>query len=46
MELRWHNNMKSMRKKKSQTVVKETEPKDKAKGSIEGGGKKLLESHI
>ena len=33
-----------MRRKKSQTVVKDTEPKDKAKGSIEGGGKKLLRS--
>jgi hypothetical protein len=28
----------------SQTVVKDTEPKDKAKGSTEGGGKKLLKS--
>ena len=38
MELMWHNNMKTIRRKKSQTVVKDIEPKDKAKGSIEGGG--------
>ena len=37
-------NMKTMRRKKSQTVVKDTEPKDKSKGSIEGGKKKLLRS--
>ena len=36
--------MKTMRRKKSQTVVKDIEPKDKAKGSIEGGGKKLPRS--
>jgi hypothetical protein len=36
--------MKTMRRKKSQTVIKDTEPKDKAKGPIEGGGKKLLKS--
>jgi hypothetical protein len=35
-----------MRRKKSQIVVKDTEPKDKAKGSIDGGGKKNLRSHI
>ena len=29
-----------MRRKKSQTVVKDTEPKDQAKGFTEGGGKK------
>jgi ATP/ADP translocase len=47
MELRRHNNIKTMRRKKSQTVVKDTEPKDKAKGSINGGGKKMLRSpHI
>ena len=40
MELKWHNNMKTMRRKKSQTVVKDIEPEDKAKCSIEGGGKK------
>jgi hypothetical protein len=33
-----------MRRKRSQTVVKDVEPKDKAKCSIEGGGKKLLMS--
>ena len=44
MELRKHNNMKTIRRKKSQTVVKDIEPKDKAKGSIEGGIKKLLRS--
>jgi hypothetical protein len=38
--------MKTMRRKKSQAMVKDIEPKDKAKGSIEGGGKKLLRSHI
>ena len=39
--------MKTMRRKKSQTVVKDTEPKDKAKGSVEGGKKKILRSpHI
>ena len=38
--------MKTMRRKKSQTVVKDTEPKHKVKGSTEGGGKKLLKSHI
>ena len=36
----------TLRRKKSQTVVKDTEPKDQAKGSTEGGGKKLLRSHI
>ena len=47
MELRRHNNMKTVRRKKSQIVVKDTEPKDKAKGFIEGGEKKLLRSpHI
>ena len=40
MELKRHNNMKTMRRKKSQTVVKDTKPKDKAKDSTEGGGKK------
>jgi hypothetical protein len=33
-----------MRRKKSQTVVKDTEPKDQAKGSTKGGKKKLLRS--
>ena len=32
--------MKTMRRKKSQTMVKDTKPKDYAQGSIEGGGKK------
>ena len=44
MELKRHNNMKTMRKKKSQNVVKDIEPKYKAKGSTEGGEKKLLRS--
>ena len=44
MELKQHNNMKTMRRKKSQTVVKDTEPKDKAKVSTKGGKKKLLRS--
>ena len=44
MELKQHNNMKTMRIKKSQTMVKYIEPKDKAKGSIEGRGKKILRS--
>ena len=39
-------NMKTLRRKKSQTVVKDTEPKDSTKGSIEGGEKKLLRFHI
>ena len=38
--------MKTMKMKKSHTVVKDTKPKDKAKGSTKGGGKKLLSSHI
>ena len=42
MELIRHNNMNSMRRKKSQTVVKDIEPKGKVKGSIEGGKKKIL----
>ena len=46
MELKWHNNMKTMRRKTSQTVVKDIEPEDKAKGSTEGGRKKLLRSYI
>ena len=36
----------TLRRKKSQIVVKDIEPKDWAKGSIEGGRKKLLRSHI
>ena len=44
MELKRHNNMKTMIRKKSQTMVKDTKPKYKDKGSIEGGGKKLLRS--
>ena len=44
MELIRQNNMKTMRRKKSQTMVKDTEPKDKAKGSTDDGGKKLLRS--
>ena len=46
MELKWHKIWKPWEEKKSQTVVKDTEPKDKAKGSIKGGEKKLLMSHI
>ena len=30
----------TMRRKKSQTIVKDIEPKDQDKGSIEGGRKK------
>ena len=41
--IRYENHEK---KKKLQTVVKDTEPKDQAKGTIEGGEKKLLRSHI
>ena len=44
MELKWNNNMKTMTRKKSQTVVKDIEPKDTAKGSTKGGRKKLLRS--
>ena len=40
MELGRHNNMKTIRRKKPQTMVKDTKPKDKVKGSIEGGKKK------
>ena len=36
--------MKTMRRKKSQVVVKDIEQKDKAEGSTEGGRKKLLRS--
>ena len=36
MELKWHNNMKTMRRKKSQTMIKDTESKDKAKGYVDG----------
>ena len=39
IELKRHNNMKTMKRKKSQTVVKNTEPKGNAKGFIEGGRK-------
>ena len=34
--------MKTMRRKKAQTMVKDTKLEDKHKGSTEGGGKKLL----
>ena len=44
MELRRHNNRKTMRRKKSQTMVNDTEPKDKVKASTEGDEKKLLRS--
>ena len=40
MELKGNNNMKTMRRKKSQTVFKDTKPKEKDKGSIEGDIKK------
>ena len=48
MELRRHNNVKTIQKKKknSKTVVTDTKPKDKAKGSIEGGEKKILRPHM
>ena len=51
IKIKWNGtqsaqNMKTMRRKKSQTMVKDTEPKDQAKGSTKGGGKKLLRSHI
>ena len=36
--------METMRRKKSPIVVKDTEPKDKAKGSREGGAKQILMS--
>ena len=35
-----------MRRKKSQTAVKDIEPKDKAKGSTKGGRKKILRPDI
>ena len=36
----------TIRRKKSKTIVKDIEPKEYDKGSIEGGGKKILRSHI
>jgi hypothetical protein len=42
----WHKNMKTMKRKKSQTIVKDTQPKDWDKGSTEDGGKKLIKSHL
>ena len=44
MELKCRNNMKTMRRKMSQIVVKDIGPKYKAKGSIKGSRKKLLRS--
>ena len=41
MEVKRHNNMKTVRRKMSQTMVKDTKPKDKAKGSTEAGKKKM-----
>jgi hypothetical protein len=38
--------MKTMRRKKSQTVVKDTKPKDKAQGSTKGGEKNFSGPHI
>ena len=38
--------MKTIKRKKSQSVVKDTEPKDKAQGSTEDGREKILSSHI
>ena len=38
--------MKILRRKKLQTVVKDTKPKDMAKGSTKGGKKKLLRFHM
>ena len=49
LEMKWNSigiSYETMRRKKSQTVVKDTELRDKAKGSIEGGRKKVLRSHI
>ena len=40
MELIRHNNMKTMRRKSQKLWSKDIEPKDKAKGSTKGGGKK------
>ena len=44
MELKKHNNMETMRRKKSQIVVKDTKPKDKAKVSTKASKKELLKS--
>ena len=44
MELRRHNNIKTMGRKMSQTVVKDTKTKDKAKAPWRGAEKKLLRS--
>ena len=46
MELNQNNNMKTMRIKKSQTVVKDTKPKDKVKGSTKGGRKNFSGPHV
>ena len=46
MELKRHNNMKTMRRKKSQIVVEDTKPKDQAKGSTKGGRKNFSGPHI
>ena len=45
MELKGHKILKPREEKKSQTVVKDPKPKDKAEGSIEGGQKNFLGSH-
>ena len=48
--MKWNSNdikYKNHEKKKvRKTVVKDTKPKDKAKGTIEGCKKKLIRSHI
>ena len=46
MELKGHNNMKTMKRKKLQSMVKDIEQKDKAKGTTKGGKKKFLSPHI
>ena len=46
MELKWNNNMKTMRRKKSQIVVKDIEPKDKLKAPQRVAEKNFLGPHI
>ena len=44
MKLRQNNNMKTLRRKIHKLWLNDTKPKDNAKGSIEGGKKKLPRS--
>ena len=46
MELKRHKNMKTMRRNVSHTRVKDTKPKDMAKGPTKGEGKNFPDPHI